>query len=419
MNSMLDRSLRIIVKTGALQMIDAAGLPHTYGDGTGTPVVFRVTSRGWMRSIAMDPDLNLGEAYMAGGLAMEQGSIYDLLALLLDNARKVRDYPWIARLYHGLRLWLKRVDQYNPVGKAKANVAHHYDLSGALYDLFLDRDRQYSCAYFENEQSSLEDAQLAKKRHLAAKLDIKPGMKVLDIGSGWGGLGLYLAETCGARVTGVTLSEEQHKLSNERAAQRGVTGHAEFRLLDYRNLNEKFDRIVSVGMFEHVGIGHYAEFFGKCASLLADNGIAVLHSISRADGPGATSAWIKKYIFPGGYIPALSEVTPAIERAGLYITDIEILRLHYARTLREWARRFADHRERAKAIYDERFCRMWEFYLAASECAFRYGGMNNFQIQFVKNQEALPLTRNYMIAQEEGLRAVEGKRPRFKSIQAE
>ena len=416
MISMLDRSLRLVVKTGALQLIDAAGLPHTYGDGTGTPVVFRVTSRGWMRKIAMDPDLNLGEAYMAGGLTMEQGSVYDLLALLLDNARKIHDYPRLARLYYSLRRWLKRIDQYNPVGKAKANVAHHYDLSGALYDLFLDRDRQYSCAYFENEQSSLEDAQLAKKRHLAAKLDIKPGMKVLDVGSGWGGLGLYLAETCGARVTGVTLSEEQHKLSTERAAQRGVTGQAEFRLLDYRNLNEKFDRIVSVGMFEHVGIGHYAEFFGKCASLLADDGIAVLHSINRTDGPGATSAWIKKYIFPGGYIPALSEVVPAIERAGLYITDIEILRLHYAQTLREWARRFADHRERAKAIYDERFCRMWEFYLAASECAFRFGGMNNFQIQFAKNQYALPLTRNYMMTQEEALRATEEKRPRFKSV---
>ncbi|MBM3521024.1 MAG: class I SAM-dependent methyltransferase [Alphaproteobacteria bacterium] len=417
MYAVFDRSLRLVVKTGALQVIDATGLPHTYGDGTGTPVIFRVTSSGWTRKIATDPDLNLGEAYMAGGLTMEQGTIYDLLALLLNNARKIRDYPWAARLYHSIRLWIRRLDQYNPIGKAKANVAHHYDLSGALYDLFLDRDRQYSCAYFENEQSSLEDAQLAKKRHLAAKLDIKPGMKVLDIGSGWGGLGLYLAETCGARVTGVTLSEEQHKVSNERAGQRGVSGQVEFRLLDYRNLNEKFDRIVSVGMFEHVGIGHYREFFGKCASLLADDGIAVLHSINRSDGPGATSAWIKKYIFPGGYIPALSEVVPAIERAGLYITDIEILRLHYARTLREWARRFADHRERAKAIYDERFCRMWEFYLAASECAFRYGGMNNFQIQFTKNQEALPFTRNYMIGQEDALRAAEGKRPRFKSVQ--
>ncbi len=304
------------------------------------------------------------------------------------------------------------------MGKAKANVAHHYDLSGALYDLFLDRDRQYSCAYFETPTASLEDAQLAKKRHLAAKLQIKPGMKVLDIGSGWGGLGLYLAETCGAEVVGVTLSEEQHKLSNERARQRGVADRVQFRLLDYRQLNERFDRIVSVGMFEHVGVGHYKEFFAKCRALLKDDGVAVLHSINRSDGPGATSAWIKKYIFPGGYAPALSEVVPHIERQGLYVTDIEILRLHYAQTLREWRRRFADHRERALAIYDERFCRMWEFYLAGSEAPSAIGGMNNFQIQFSRSQHALPLTRDYMLEAEDGC-AGGSRRPRFKSVPAE
>jgi cyclopropane-fatty-acyl-phospholipid synthase len=244
-------------------------------------------------------------------------------------------------------------------------------------------------------------------------------MKVLDIGSGWGGLGLYLAETCGAEVVGVTLSEEQHNFSNERARQRGVADRVQFRLLDYRQLTESFDRIVSVGMFEHVGVVHYKEFFGKCRALLKGDGVAVLHSINRSDGPGATSAWVKKYIFPGGYIPALSEVLPHIESQGLYITDIEILRLHYARTLREWRRRFADHRERAVAIYDERFCRMWEFYLAASECAFRFYGMNNFQIQFTKNQHVLPLTRDYMLEAEAELRRAESLRPRFKSISAE
>jgi cyclopropane-fatty-acyl-phospholipid synthase len=311
------------------------------------------------------------------------------------------------------------VDQYNPVGKAKSNVAHHYDLSGSLYDLFLDRDRQYSCAYFESDDGSLEDAQLAKKRHLAAKLDIKPGMKVLDIGSGWGGLGLYIAEICGAEVTGVTLSEEQHKLSNDRALQRGVSDRVKFLLKDYRHLDQKFDRIVSVGMFEHVGVGHFKEFFTKVNGLLKDDGVAVLHSINRSDGPGATSAWIKKYIFPGGYIPALSEVLPHIEKAGLYVTDVEILRLHYAKTLREWYLRFADHRDRAKELYDERFCRMWEFYLAASECAFRFAGMNNFQIQFVKNQHSLPLTRNYIFQEEERLRAIDSKLPRFKTVPAE
>ena len=244
-------------------------------------------------------------------------------------------------------------------------------------------------------------------------------MKVLDIGSGWGGLGLYIAEICGAEVTGVTLSEEQHKLSNERAKQRGISDRVQFQLKDYRHLNQKFDRIVSVGMFEHVGVGHFKEFFTKVNGLLKDDGAAVLHSINRSDGPGATSAWIKKYIFPGGYIPALSEVLPHIEKSGLYVTDIEILRLHYAKTLREWYQRFAAHRDRAKELYDERFCRMWEFYLAASECAFRYVGMNNFQIQFVKNQHVLPLTRNYMFAEEDRLRAIDAKLPRFKSVSAE
>jgi cyclopropane-fatty-acyl-phospholipid synthase len=418
MYGLLDRVLGFVVKTGALQVIDPLGLPHTYGDGSGTPVVFRVTTHAWARKIAFDPDLNLGEAYMAGGLELVQGTIFDVLAILMDNAER-KSYPAGARLLGRLRIFMKRLDQYNPVGKAKRNVAHHYDLNGALYDLFLDRDRQYSCAYFEGPDASLEDAQLAKKRHLAAKLGIKPGMKLLDIGSGWGGLGLYLAEATGATVTGVTLSEEQHKLSNERARQRGLTDRVSFRLLDYRHLNEQFDRIVSVGMFEHVGVGHYKEFFRKAKTLLKDDGTAVLHSINRSDGPGATSAWVKKYIFPGGYIPALSEVLPHLEREKLYVTDIEILRLHYARTIREWYDRFQANRDRAREIYDERFCRMWEFYLAASECAFRFAGMNNFQIQFGKNQHALPLTRNYMLSEEDRLRAEDQKRPRLKSVPAE
>jgi cyclopropane-fatty-acyl-phospholipid synthase len=391
---------------------------RSYGDGTGTPVHLLVKTAEAARKLAFDADLYLGECYMDGSIDVQDCTIYDVLSLLMANVEATR-MPAAARLMYGLRRFRKRIDQYNPVGKAKENVAHHYDLSGALYDLFLDRDRQYSCAYFEGPEASLEDAQLAKKRHLAAKLKIKPGMKVLDIGSGWGGLGLYLAETCGAEVTGVTLSEEQHKLSNERAEQRSIADRVKFHLKDYRHLDQRFDRIVSVGMFEHVGVGHFAEYFGKIRTLLADDGVAVVHSINRSDGPGATSAWVKKYIFPGGYIPALSEVVPQIETAGLYITDVEILRLHYAETLREWARRFADHRDRARDIYDERFCRMWEFYLAASECAFRFGGMNNFQIQFCRNQHALPLTRNYMIEEEERLRAIDSKRQRLKSIPAE
>jgi cyclopropane-fatty-acyl-phospholipid synthase len=416
MYGLLDRALKTVMDRGTLRITGPDGRTREYGDGTGKPVDIHLRTPLAAAKVAADADLYLGECYMDGSLDVAEGTtIYDALAVLMENGQSHR-LPKVAQAAYAVRKALKRVDQYNPVGKAKSNVAHHYDLSGALYDLFLDRDRQYSCAYFETDDGSLEDAQLAKKRHLAAKLNIKPGMKVLDIGSGWGGLGLYIAEICGAEVTGVTLSEEQFSLSNERARQRGVSEKVQFHLKDYRHLEQKFDRIVSVGMFEHVGVGHFKEFFTKVNGLLKSDGVAVLHSINRSDGPGATSAWIKKYIFPGGYIPALSEVLPHIEKAGLYVTDVEILRLHYAKTLREWGNRFASHRDRAMELYDERFCRMWEFYLAASECAFRYGGMNNFQIQFVKDQHVLPLTRNYIGEEEERLRVIDSKLPRLKSV---
>lgn len=418
MNVLLDRAFRYIVKTGSLTVSDAAGKKRVYGDGSGEPLAISFASRTAPLKIAVDADGFFGEAYMNGDLIVEQGSIRDIIELLFANMAG-RRAPATIRYADYLRKALKYIHQYNPARRARHNVAHHYDLNGALYDLFLDRDRQYSCAYFERDDVSLEEAQLAKKRHIAAKLRIEPGMRVLDIGSGWGGLGLYLAETCGAHVTGVTLSEEQHKLSNERARQRGVADRIKFQLLDYRSLDSSFDRIVSVGMFEHVGVVHYGQFFRKLRELLRDNGIALVHSIGRSDGPGATSKWIKKYIFPGGYIPALSEVLPRVERAGLYVSDIEILRLHYAETLREWGRRFADNRDRAKAVYDERFCKMWEFYLATSEMAFRHQGMNNFQIQIVRNQHALPMTRNYMQAEEERLSAIDCKQPRLKSVPAE
>jgi cyclopropane-fatty-acyl-phospholipid synthase len=315
------------------------------------------------------------------------------------------------RLFHKLmyksRVMMRRIDQHNTLMRSRGNVAHHYDLSGKLYDLFLDVDRQYSCAYFEKPDATLEQAQLAKKRHIVAKLGIKPGMRVLDIGCGWGGLALYIAELTGADVTGVTLSAEQHALANERASQRGLSDRVRFQLKDYRHLDQTFDRIVSVGMFEHVGVGHFKEFFGKVRSLLTEDGVALLHSINRSDGPGATSAWIKKYIFPGGYIPSLSEVMPHIETEKLYVSDIEILRLHYAQTLRHWSDRFAANRDRARELYDERFCRMWEFYLSGSELAFRFGGMNNFQIQMVRNQHVLPLTRDYIAAEESRLKKLE------------
>jgi cyclopropane-fatty-acyl-phospholipid synthase len=286
---------------------------------------------------------------------------------------------------------------------------HHYDLDGRLYDLILDSDRQYSCAYFEASGQSLDDAQLAKKRHITAKLLIEPGQRILDIGCGWGGLGIYMAERCSARVTGITLSEQQLVIARGRTKQHAPTGCVDFRLQDYREVSETFDRIVSVGMFEHVGMPYYRVFFRKVVQLLADDGVMLLHSIGRMDGPAPTHPWIAKYIFPGGHVPALSEVLPVIERAGLIVTDIEVLRLHYAETLKAWRERFLARRDEAKALYGERFCRMWEFYLAMAECGFRHGGLTVFQIQLAKRLETVPLTRDYISAREAMLRAKEGR----------
>jgi cyclopropane-fatty-acyl-phospholipid synthase len=420
---LLNRILKSIIHRGDLTVTDWNGKSVRYGDGNTPKSHIKFKSRAAALKLALDPDLFLGEIYMNGDMLLEQGTIHDFLVLAMQNTGVGGGQPVDIKRTHFIHDWLyrariglRRFHQRNPVGKAKDNVHHHYDLSGKMYDLFLDTDRQYSCAYFENDDVTLEQAQLAKKRHIAAKLNIKLGMKVLDIGCGWGGLGLYLAEICGADVTGVTLSEEQYKLANERADQRGLSNQARFLLTDYRLLENQFDRIVSVGMFEHVGVGHYGEFFAKVSSLLKTDGVALLHSINRSDGPGATSAWIKKYIFPGGYIPALSEVLPHMEKNGLYVADIEILRLHYAKTIRNWIDRFAANRNKATEIYDERFCRMWEFYLAGSECSFLYAGMNNFQIQFGKSQHVLPLTRSYIEAEEDRLRKLESKIPLLKMV---
>ena len=302
----------------------------------------------------------------------------------------------------------RRIQQLNLPSRAQRNVAHHYDLDSRLYSLFLDADRQYSCAYFETPDQSLDDAQLAKKRHLAVKLLLadRAGRRVLDIGCGWGGLALYLAEFCRADVTGITLSQEQFAVARQRAAEKNLA--VDFRLQDYRDVNDRFDRIVSVGMFEHVGVRHYDAFFRKCHASLEDGGIMLLHSIGRSEGPNVTNPWIAKYIFPGGYIPALSEVLPAVERAGLLVTDIEILRLHYAETLKAWRQRFLAHREQAERLYDERFVRMWEFYLAAAEMAFREQAMMVFQMQLTKRQGVVPMTRDYVAREEARLRGLEG-----------
>jgi cyclopropane-fatty-acyl-phospholipid synthase len=293
---------------------------------------------------------------------------------------------------------MRRLKQCNPISRARANVAHHYDLSDQLYDLFLDKDRQYSCAYFTSKDDSLEMAQENKKRRIAAKLLLdRPHLKILDIGSGWGGLGLYLAEETGADVTGVTLSVEQHKIAEARAAAAGLADRVRFHLCDYRQEPGQYDRVVSVGMFEHVGKKNYDEFFAKLNELLAIDGVALLHSIGYADAPAPINPFIRKYIFPGADLPTLSEVFAAVERAGLIVTDVEILRLHYAETLRHWRERFIANRQRIAALYDERFCRMWEFYLVLCEIGFRFRFNMVFQMQLTKRFDAVPLTRDYMV----------------------
>lgn len=405
MFSLLDVLLRRIVRHGDLTFIDAAGRPHRYGDGSGAPVVARVADAWLEKQLVIDPQLALGEAYMDGRLTLEQGRIYDLLELILSNAREHPAPRWTEAL-DVFRYLLRRLWQFNPTERSRRNVAHHYDINGAIYDLFLDKDRQYSCAYF-TPGADLEEAQIAKKRHLAAKLAIQPGQRVLDIGSGWGGLGLYLAKATNCDVTGVTLSREQLKISNERAAREGLARTVRFEFQDYRNVKGPYERIVSVGMFEHVGINHYVTYFRKVRDLLTDDGVALIHTIGRLEPPATTNPFIAKYIFPGGYIPALSETAAAIERSGLVIADLEVLRLHYAETLRAWRERFLANWDKAAAILDERFCRMWEFYLAGSETAFRYQNLVVFQIQLAKRIEALPLTRDYMFSDERRLLAQE------------
>ena len=410
MDRLLRAALERFIRAGNLRVTTAGGSTFTLGDGTGTPVAIRFTTRAAERGVLIDPEVKFGEAYMDGTVVVEQGSIAEVLAVVLDQCVGGKP-PFWARTQWLIRYLHRRLQQFNPPPRARRNVAHHYDLDGQLYALFLDADRQYSCAYFETPDQSLDDAQLAKKRHLAAKLLIAPGQRVLDIGSGWGGLALYLAETAGGRVTGITLSQEQLALARVRAAERGLSGTAEFRLQDYRDVPDKFDRVVSVGMFEHVGVGFYEAFFRKCAALMEEDGVMVLHSIGRSEGPNVTNPWIAKYIFPGGYIPALSEVLPAIERAGLLTTDIEILRLHYAETLKAWRERFLAHREAVEKLYDARFVRMWEFYLAASEMAFREQDMMVFQVQLTKRQGVVPTTRDYIARETQRLRALEGGKP--------
>jgi cyclopropane-fatty-acyl-phospholipid synthase len=413
---LLAQFFRGFIREGELTLIDAAGRSHRCGDpARGPSVTIRLHDRGLHRRLLLNPRLSAGEAYMDGGLTIENGSIYDFLDLVGRNA-STGTMGGLDRWITAARMNLRRLQQANPLGQAQKNAAHHYDLSGEFYGLFLDSDRQYSCGYFATPEATLEEAQEAKKRHLAAKLVLAPGQRILDIGSGWGGLALYLAQTADVEVTGITLSKEQLKVSRQRAAAMGLGNRVRFHLRDYREETGIYDRIVSVGMFEHVGVPNYRVFFHKVRDLLAEDGVAVLHSIAHMDEPATTNPWLRKYIFPGGYCPSLSEVTPETERAGLWITDVEILRLHYAETLRHWRERFLANRDKAAALYDERFCRMWEFYLAGCEVTFRHQGHMVAQIQLAKSIEALPLTRDYITDWERAEQDAAAQPPRRASV---
>ncbi len=393
---LFQKLLQKVVRNGNLRLIDSRGQVHDCGDGSGPRCTMRIHRRWLEFKLVLNPPLYLGEGYMDGEITLEEGTLRDFIAILARNYPNVESNR-LVRFGFALSGHVRRLKQYNPVGKARQNVAHHYDLSGQLYDLFLDADRQYSCAYFRSGEESLEQAQADKKLHLAAKLLFdRPGLKLLDIGSGWGGLGLYLARAGDCKVTGVTLSTEQHKVSQERARKAGLDDRVQFHLRDYREDDNKYDRIVSVGMFEHVGKKNYPEFFRKVSALLEDDGVFVLHSVGRVNEPGPVNPFIRKYIFPGTDVPTLGEVLPVIEDAKLIVTDVEVLRLHYAETLRHWEQRFQANRAKIAELYDERFCRMWEAYLIGCEMGFRHQGLMVFQIQMAKKIDAVPLTRDYI-----------------------
>jgi cyclopropane-fatty-acyl-phospholipid synthase len=391
-----------LIRVGSLEIEEPDGERYLVGDGSGIAPLVKIADEGVKTALLRDPEMAFGELFMEGRIDVTRGSIYDVIAIASRNMMRGGGPRWVGILQKtrlAIQRWMRNTTQ-----RAAANAAHHYDIGNELYGLFLDADRQYSCAYFETPETGLDAAQRAKLRHIAAKLLLEPGQRVLDIGCGWGGLALYLVEYCDARVTGITLSREQLEFAQRRVAGLETQPVVELRFQDYRDVKETYDRIVSVGMFEHVGVRAYDAFFSKLSSTLADDGVALLHTIGHAGAPSAVSPWVLKYIFPGGYIPSLSEIMPVIERAGLIVTDIEVLRLHYARTLEQWRARFLSHRDKAKALYDERFCRMWEFYLSIAQSSFEYENQVVFQIQMVKKIGAAPLTRGYIAERENELR---------------
>ncbi len=387
--------LRRFIRRGELEVIDAHGRRHCYGNAA-PKLCVRLHDEKLHRLNFWNPSVTTGEAFMDGTLTMDRGTLYDLLALYTENAERFReDTEW---LRHHVPRFLRRIGRHNSLGRSRKNVSHHYDVGNEMYSMFLDKDLQYSCALFSHDEESLETAQQNKKNLICNKLLLEPGAKVLDIGSGWGGLGLEIARQGAANVLGVTLSKEQHAVSQTRARDAGLSKQARFELRDYRHVTGQFDRVVSVGMFEHVGLTHFEEFFGKVRDLLTDDGVAVIHSIGRRSPPGSQNPWLDKYIFPGSYAPALSETIAAVEEAGLWVADVEVLRVHYADTLLAWRKRFMARRDEIVKIYDERFCKMWEFYLTAVEVSLRVGKYMVFQLQLSKKIDAVPRTRDYLFS---------------------
>jgi len=384
-----------LLKRGSLTIISPGGKAATYGPGGGENITIKLHDRRVAFEIVRNPRLGFGEAFMDGRLTIEDGDILGLLTMVTGQNRWEDGASGRKAMQRGKKafaaLWRR-----NKPGKARSNVAHHYDIGNELYRLFLDDDLQYSCAYFTDPANSLEQAQADKKAHIAAKLDLKPGQKVLDIGSGWGGMALYLHKVAGVDVTGVTLSEEQYKVARQRAAEAGVSEHVRFELIDYRHVEGRFDRIVSVGMFEHVGAAHYEEFFGKCHELLTDDGVMLLHTIGKLGRPSPPDPFTDKYIFPGYHLPALSQMLEGSEAVRLIASDVETLRLHYAYTLRAWLERTRVARAKIEAMYDERFYRLWEFYLAGGIVMFENGGGCVYQVQYTRDRRALPITRDYL-----------------------
>jgi cyclopropane-fatty-acyl-phospholipid synthase len=410
----LSHMLKSFVRTGTLKVIDAGGRTHVFAGAPGPNVTMRLTDRSLYRKLFFNPELNAGEAYMDGRLRFEDSTLRDFLTLFSINRLSLGAHP-MQKVLRRVSLALKRFQQANPVGTAQKNVAHHYDLGNDFYKLFLDEGMQYSCAYFLDDTDTLEEAQKNKLRLIAAKLALRPGLKILDIGSGWGDLALYLAALEDVDVTGVTLSREQYALSTEKARRLGLSDRVHFELRDYRDVTDRFDRIVSVGMFEHVGVHHYGEFFAKINALMADDGVMLLHSIGHMSPPGTASPWLRKYIFPGAYSPALSEVFNEVEKASLWVTDLEFLRLHYAKTLNHWCRRFEANRDRIAKMYDERFCRMWEFYLVSAEMMFRTGSQLVFHMQLARKRDAVPIVRDYVTDLQRRYREIEAREPRAAS----